>query len=122
VLDTLPGSVEMITDVADENFATSVSVPLALIVNELVTNSIKYAFTSTESGYIKVSLLRDEKSDGKWLLKVADSGKGLPDNNAYRKNSLGLRLVNIMTKQIKGTLISKNSPGATFEISFNLAA
>jgi two-component sensor histidine kinase len=121
VVSTLPGKVEMITDVADENFPTGVSVPLALIVNELVTNSIKYAFANEESGFIKISLFRDEKSNDKWMLSVSDSGKGLPDNNEYRKNSLGLRLVKIMTQQIKGTLVTSNSPGATFEISFNLS-
>jgi two-component system, sensor histidine kinase PdtaS len=121
VLGTLACKVDMITNIADEDFATGVSVPLALIVNELVTNSIKYAFVNAENGYIKVSLLRDEKIKDKWRLTISDSGKGLPENDAYRKNSLGLRLVKIMTKQIKGTLTTSNSPGAAFEIAFNLA-
>jgi two-component sensor histidine kinase len=105
-------------NIADVNFGTRTSVPLALILNELVTNSIKYAFSEGGDGYIKVSLTEQEQE--KWSLKVSDSGKGLPEDTGFRANSLGLRLVTIMTKQLKGTLTKSNSPGATFEIAFNL--
>ncbi|MBA3665632.1 MAG: hypothetical protein H0W61_15715 [Bacteroidetes bacterium] len=54
-----------------------------------------------------------------WVLTVSDDGKGLPPDNHYRKESLGIKLVNILTKQIKGNLVKMNSPGATFEIVFS---
>jgi two-component system, sensor histidine kinase PdtaS len=122
VLSTLPGKVELIADIADESFGTRLSVPLALIVNELVTNSIKYAFKDSESGSVTVSLQPLEGNKGKWRLRVSDTGKGLPESTESRKNSLGLRLVNIMTKQIQGTLTKTNLPGATFEITFSITS
>ncbi|MGZ3898811.1 MAG: tetratricopeptide repeat-containing sensor histidine kinase [Bacteroidia bacterium] len=120
VLKTLPCKVELITDIANTNFGTRISVPLALIVNELVTNSIKYAFSDGSDGKINVSLVMKDNNPVKWVLHVSDTGKGLPEDTGYRKDSLGLRLVNIMTKQIHGILVKSNSQGATFEITFNL--
>jgi two-component system, sensor histidine kinase PdtaS len=120
VLKTLPGRVELITNIADTNFGTKISVPLALIVNELVTNSIKYAFSDGADGKIEVTLAELGGGTEKWLLRVSDTGKGLPEDTGFRKDSLGLRLVTIMTKQIHGVLVRSNNPGATFEITFKL--
>lgn len=120
VLSTRSNKVDVIMSVANEKFATRLAVPIALIVNELVTNSIKYAFNDIAAGYLKIELQPDEKQNGKWLLRVSDSGKGLPEETGFRKDSLGLRLVRIMTRQIQGTLEKKNTPGATFEISFSI--
>ena len=99
-------------------FPTKLAVPLALIVNELVTNSIKYAFKDLQIGSISISLNKIKKENNEWLLTVSDTGKGLPDDTNYRKDSLGLRLVTIMTKQIKGTLNKYNKDGAIFEVRF----
>ncbi len=99
-------------------FPTKLAVPLALIVNELVTNSIKYAFKNLQTGSIIISLSAITNQKNAWLLTVSDTGKGLPEDANFRKDSLGLRLVTIMTKQIKGTLAKSNTPGATFEIQF----
>jgi two-component sensor histidine kinase len=116
-----PGSnkVDITLNITDVCFPTKTAVPLALIVNELVTNSIKYAFNAANNGQINISLLPIENEKNKWKLSVSDSGKGLPMDTNFRKDSLGLRLVTIMVKQIKGDLIKSNTPGATFEIFFN---
>lgn len=116
VLATLPAKVEIEISTTNAVFSTKMAVPLALIVNELVTNSIKYAFKDAETGIISISLNATENNS--WLLTVSDSGKGLPDDTNFRKDSLGLRLVTIMTKQIKGTLTKYNRDGAIFEIRF----
>lgn len=116
VLTTLTAKVEIKMKVTDAVFPTKMAVPLALIVNELVTNAIKYAFKDADYGKIVISL--EQIEDKQWLLKVSDSGKGLPEDTNFRKDSLGLRLVNIMTKQIKGTLTQYNKDGATFELRF----
>jgi two-component sensor histidine kinase len=118
VAKTLAENVTIQTDVTDVKFPTKLAVPLALITNELVTNSLKYAFKGLSSGIIKVTLGRNEK-DNNWFISIADNGKGLPPENQKRKDSLGLKLVGIMTRQIGGTLISKNENGAFFNVIFN---
>lgn len=120
VLHTLPVKADVVMNVADVSFPTKIAVPLALIVNELVTNSIKYAFQDVETGKINVSLTPAEAENHKWILRVSDSGKGLPVEDKMRKNSLGLRLVSIMTKQINGVLNKSSQQGAIFEIIFGL--
>jgi two-component sensor histidine kinase len=119
VLHTLPVKADVHMDISDVYFPTKTAVPLALILNELVTNSIKYAFNENETGKLNISFLPVENEKDKWLLHVSDSGKGLPVETKMRKDSLGLRLVSIMTKQINGILTKSSSPGATFEIQFN---
>jgi two-component system, sensor histidine kinase PdtaS len=118
VIENLPIRADVILDIADIGFPTKIAVPLALIVNELVTNSIKYAFNDQENGKICITLLPDKNEKDKWWLKVSDTGKGLPVETKMRKDSLGLRLVSIMTKQINGVLHKSNQEGAAFEIEF----
>lgn len=122
ILDTLEGKVDLHMNVDNDQFPPQIAVPVALIVNELVTNSLKYAFKGGKDGHLDVSLKRPENNSEKWTLRVSDSGNGLPSNDNFRKDSLGLRLVNLMTKQMKGVLTQSNSPGATFEIAFKLPA
>ena len=110
--------VSIITEIIDVKFPTKLAVPLALIVNELVTNSIKYAFVNTTNGFIKVSLFKNEVENN-WLLSVADNGIGMPQESEKRKDSLGLKLITIMAKQIKGTMVVKNDNGAVFNITFS---
>lgn len=119
ILNTLSSKVEMELNIAHASFPTKIAVPIALIVNELVINAIKYAFTDCIRGKITVTLKSLKNETNTWLLSVSDTGKGLPIDTNYRKDSLGLRLVNIMTKQIKGSLTTSNAPGAVFEIKFN---
>jgi two-component sensor histidine kinase len=63
-------------------------------------------------------LLKNE-TENNWMLSVSDNGRGMPQESEKRKDSLGLKLVTIMTKQIKGTLVTKNDDGAIFNIIFN---
>ncbi len=102
------------------NFQSKIAVPIALIVNELVTNSIKHAFSALNEGCIDISLSSNPKELNNWILNVKDNGKGLPNESEMRKDSLGLRLVNIMTKQMGATLEKNNSSGASFSFSFTL--
>jgi two-component sensor histidine kinase/Tfp pilus assembly protein PilF len=120
VLSTRNSNMILEMDVESVKFPTKLAVPVALIINELVTNSIKYAFTGITSGLIKVTLLKKE-TENIWLLSVADNGIGMPQESEKRKDSLGLKLVAIMTKQIKGSLVIKNDNGAIFNIIFSLS-
>lgn len=106
-------------DVYAVKFPTKLAVPVALIINELVTNSLKYAFTGRKEGQVRVSL--EKQGETSWLVTVSDNGKGLPAEGGGRKDSLGLKLVNIMTRQIKGKFTSENRDGAWFGLEFELA-
>ncbi|BDH80190.1 hypothetical protein MTTB_15690 [Methanothermobacter tenebrarum] len=91
------------------------AIPLGLIINELVTNSIKYAFP-TGKGTITIKLTT---KNNKITLTVADNGIGLPENiNIEKTETLGLKLVNILTKQINGKLTLKTNQGTKYKITF----
>jgi two-component system, sensor histidine kinase PdtaS len=93
------------------------AIPLGLILNELITNAYKYAFQNIEKGELNIFLKRVDKNTLK--LAVYDNGNGLPENFDLNKvNSLGLKLVKILTDQLDGLLSIKNEHGASFEIIF----
>ena len=97
-----------------------IAIPLGLIINELVSNAFKYAFDGSDEGEITVSISTQDKAG--YLLRVSDNGKGLPrDLDINKSESLGLKLVKILTRQIKGELNVKSEKGAIFTISFREA-
>lgn len=95
------------------------AIPVGLILNELLSNSYKYAFEN-DSGNIVVKITKDVS--GNYLLVYRDDGEGLPGNFSLDGNdSLGLRLVSILVRQLKGELKFKNENGACFQITFQTA-
>ncbi|MFK7774221.1 MAG: tetratricopeptide repeat protein [Saprospiraceae bacterium] len=93
------------------------SVRVGLIINELVTNSFKYAFENITNPKIDITVT---KVDEKYLtLTYQDNGIGLPAELAIKNSkSLGLKLVRMLTEQLKGTVQMKNKKGAFFQIDF----
>ncbi|MCG8637705.1 MAG: sensor histidine kinase, partial [Desulfobacterales bacterium] len=89
-----------------------------LITNELVTNSIKYAFPENKEGTIRISVkkISDEKAE----LAVSDNGVGLPEGFDIKKTeSLGLRIVKILSEgQLDGTLSLNQNFGVLYTICF----
>jgi PAS domain S-box-containing protein len=93
------------------------AITAGLIVNELVTNAIKHAFPSGAGGDVIVELRADDEDH--LLLRVADNGVGLPpDTPPEAEESLGLLLVESLSRQLNGRLSIGGGPGATFEIVF----
>ncbi len=93
------------------------AVPLGLIVNELVTNSLKHAFPGGRRGELRVDLA--PASDGRKRLVVADDGVGLPEGFDIRSGeSLGMQIVLMLVGQINGEISLGAGPGARFEILF----
>ena len=94
------------------------SIPAGLIINELVTNSIKHAFNELNEGIIYINL---HTKDNVLFLEVSDNGKGFPKDIDFKNtNSLGLQLVNTLVEQLNGKLeLSGNKDGGTsFYINF----
>ena len=93
------------------------SIPCGLIINEIVSNSLKYAFEGREQGRIFIVFSRE--SDGRLKLIVGDDGIGLPDNfDIDTAESLGLQLVTTLITQISGELEIQVKEGTRFNILF----
>ncbi|MBI9108174.1 MAG: transporter substrate-binding domain-containing protein [Spirochaetales bacterium] len=111
-----PG-VKILHDTLSTFFDSKAVIPLGLIINELVTNALKYGFTKGSSGEIKISLVK--KTDGSFLLSVKNNGTPIPEDiEPAKAKSLGLMLVSNLTIQLKGELFLTRSPETEFEISF----
>jgi PAS domain S-box-containing protein len=92
------------------------SIPLGLIVNELVSNSLKHAFPGDMEGVINISLTSE---NGKIILIIADNGVGIGEDIDFKNtDSLGLQLVNNLTNQIEGELELDRRNGTEFKITF----
>lgn len=95
------------------------AIPCGLLINELVSNSLKHGFPNQRSGTISIFLgVLDEQAET-LCLKVEDDGVGLPEGfNPNKATSLGVSLISSLTQQLRGTLNFQNNPGASFEITF----
>ena len=103
----------------DEGLDLDISkiIPLGLIMNELVTNSLKYAFNETESPKIIVRLRKEEDE---CAFSYHDNGKGLPKGFDWEKaESLGLILINSLVQQLKGKIYQMEIMGLGFQIMFS---
>jgi two-component sensor histidine kinase len=93
-----------------------VAVPLGLILNELATNALKHAFIGRDKGEIFISILAT--ADDEIHLRFADNGVGLPANlPSHKPRSLGLRLVQMLTDQLNGTLSSQTVDGTDIRLT-----
>jgi PAS domain S-box-containing protein len=95
------------------------AVPCGLIVNELVTNALKYAFPKNQSGEVIVNLVLEE--DTIVSLAVSDNGVGLPpDIDLDNLSSLGLELVSVLAEQLGGSLLVNTIKPTRFEVRFSI--
>jgi len=91
-------------------------VPLALLVNEIVTNAFKYAFSKTENGELSVRLAENENEVE---LIISDNGPGLQEGADVKKGkTLGFKLFGLFVKQLKGTYDLDGSNGLRFMVRF----
>jgi PAS domain S-box-containing protein len=91
-------------------------IPCGLIVNELISNAIKYAFTFQKKGEIYIQARSDDSQS--LILIVSDNGKGLPvDFELENSRTLGLKLVKSLTNQLRGTIQVISPPGTKFIIT-----
>jgi two-component sensor histidine kinase len=93
------------------------AVPLGLILNEAITNAIKYAYAGDEMGIVKIALKR--MNNGFNYLTIIDNGKGLPAGlDSENVGSLGLNLMKGLSKQLGGKLEIENFNGVIVKVSF----
>ena len=93
------------------------AVPLGLILNEAITNAIKYAFPNGREGVIRISLT--ENGAGTCILKIQDNGIGMPAaTNTGKSRSLGMSLMRGLSKQLGGSLTIETREGLAIIIDF----
>jgi len=93
------------------------AIPIGLIVNELVTNSLKHAFPGRGGGTIRI--VCQDAAAGQVLLEAADDGVGLPaDLDIDRSRTLGLKMIRSLVQQVGGRLEVQRTRGTTFRIRF----
>lgn len=111
-----PGRIDLKVDVENVNMEIETAIPLGLLINELVANSLSYAFPNSQNGEIKVDLHRDED---KFHLVVSDDGIGIPEDVVFEKSeSLGFQLVKSLTNQLDGEIKLIKNGGTTFNLEF----
>ncbi|MEQ8244576.1 histidine kinase dimerization/phosphoacceptor domain -containing protein [Fulvivirga sp.] len=108
------GVVKQKINVEDIDMDIDTAIPVGLILNELISNALKYAFSANGDGELDISLRMEDKE---YVLQVSDSGKGLPLNFTESQN-MGMRLVNVLTEQLDGLLKIENEGGAHFTLKF----
>lgn len=92
------------------------AIPCGLIINELITNCFKYAFPGDRTGEVVVSFTKEGNT---YRLSIRDNGVGLPAGFDYRQTStLGMEIVNVLTKQLLGTLNVRSDGGTEVFIAF----
>jgi two-component sensor histidine kinase len=97
---------------------TDRAVPAALLVNELITNAMKYAYQGPNC---KIWVTLALSHDGTALISVRDEGAGLPPEFDTKAGRLGMRLVRAFTQQLHGELqIVRKAPGTEFVLKFPL--
>jgi len=108
-------SVSINLDVQDVSLNIDHAIPFGLIVNELVMNAFKHAFVNHNDNILSVTFIHIES--GMAELVVSDNGPGLPESyDAESETTLGMRLVNNLVQQLKGTLRYSGEKGAHFHI------
>lgn len=111
------GSIKITIDVEDIPLGVDMAIPCALIINEIVSNSLKYAFQKKKRGEIKIKFCKNEK--GKHALIVSDDGVGLPEGiDISKTGSLGLSLINTLAGQLRGEIKIDRNRGTKFNIVF----
>jgi two-component sensor histidine kinase len=101
----------------DVELDISQAIPIGLILNETITNAIKYAFSSGADGV--VAIVMQNNDDNNTILEIHDNGVGLPhDFNITTSDSMGMRLIKGLVKQIGGKLLVENDHGARIKVEF----
>tara|TARA_R110002049_G_scaffold245100_1_gene418940 strand:- start:6496 stop:7713 length:1218 start_codon:yes stop_codon:yes gene_type:complete len=113
------GAISVNINIPDIMLGIDTAIPLGLLINEAVTNSLKYGFVKNNTGQIDIILDKHEDS-GMYTLEISDNGIGFSDTLDFKKaNSLGLKLIHNLARQLKSSIKRDFSrKGTNYSISF----
>jgi len=97
------------------HFEIETAIPLGLVVNELLTNTIKYAFPNQESGLVCISI--EQITENEFTLAYSDNGIGF-DTSQDENQSFGMDLIKMLVKQLNGTVSKLPFEGTKYLITF----
>ncbi len=103
------------TDIADFSLDSNDAASLGILINELITNSVKYAFFDRDSGKIRIKI---HKQDNEIYLHYSDDGKGIETQDS-RNEGFGFELIRMISLQLKGTFRTENGAGMNFYLNFS---
>ena len=111
--------VNLKSDIEDSPISINQAYPTGLIINELISNSLKHAFPEKKKGEISVCMRRRDKE---LEMVINDDGVGIPDDFDWRNTkSMGLNLVRTLVEnQLDGSIDMENQNGTKFTIKFNI--
>ncbi|HZW37976.1 MAG TPA: CHASE domain-containing protein [Ignavibacteriaceae bacterium] len=113
-----PSNIKVILELEDIYLNIDTSITLGLIINELISNSLKHAFPNHHEGQVEIFL---KVLNGSAQLTVKDNGIGLPEDFDYTKtNSLGFQLLINLVEQMNGSIDFYNENGTRFDIKFEI--
>ncbi|AXG69868.1 putative sensor histidine kinase pdtaS [Kordia sp. SMS9] len=105
--------------IADISIGIDVAIPLALIINEMVINSLKYAYDGIEEPLLKIVIMQETTED--LHLQVIDNGVGFTNADNEKTNSFGLKLISSLIEQLEGTMEQINTKGTHWELKIKLS-
>jgi two-component sensor histidine kinase len=111
--------IEIEMDILDIQLNVSDTISLGMITSELISNSMKHAFKKTAKPKISIQLIKEEKGEHSYTYTVRDNGSGFP-KNLNPERSLGLRLVDIFSRQLKGSYEIAGSKGFVYTLKFSI--
>ena len=105
-------------DIGDYKLSIDTVIPLGLIINETITNALKYGIPGTSEGEIKIHLSKEGPNN--YEMYLGDDGIGFPEDVTPKTtNSLGLKLIHNLARQLRGTIErDNNAKGTYYQINF----
>ncbi|MCK5059064.1 MAG: PAS domain S-box protein [Candidatus Aminicenantes bacterium] len=114
-----PGQVQLKTEIEDTFINLETAIPLGLIINELVANSLKHAFPDRRKGELHIQFRENKGKDFDYSLVIRDNGVGIHGKiDSMERGSLGMVLVNTLVKQLHGVIEHETNKGTCFTIKF----
>ena len=119
IANLFPGKdiINIETEIDDIFLNSKVLSPLGILVNELITNTMKYAFVNRDSGIIRVTA---RKNGDRIFIEFEDNGNGIPESVSFESSKgFGLQLIGLLVKQIGGVISIDRANGTKFTIEFS---
>lgn len=117
----IDNNVDLKIDIPDIKLGIDTAIPLGLLINEALTNALKYGIEGEEEGEIHIKLQKDSEKEDCYILEIGDNGIGFPETVNYKNTkSLGLKLIHNLTRQLRGSIERDNSKkGTNYIIKFH---